>query len=292
MNIRTLTAPAAALVAFVLVAAPAHAQRRDGDRGRSAGRQDRGQAAESARPTEPRGADSAERRDRGNRDQPGVVAVPRAAQPRVIAPRGGVPRAVVPPRAGGVEPYRSYGYRPYVSRPRAYRPYVYRPYVYRPYAYRPYAYQPYAYQPYVSRPYTFRPRLRIGFGIFSGYPVPYPAYDPYYYPPPAYDYYPPPAYGYPQAYPVPPVGSVSVSPGAVAYGGVSFEITPAQTAVYVDGAYVGTVGEFYDPSSPLSLTVGAHRVELRAPGYEPLLFDIVVEEGQVIPYRGDLQPIR
>lgn len=126
------------------------------------------------------------------------------------------------------------------------------------------------------RPYVFRPRFLVGFGIYAGYPLPYP----YAYRAPVYGYP-----GYP-APPPPPVGA----PGAIAYGGLSFEISPAHAAVYVDGAYVGTVGQFYDPSQPLSLVAGVHRVEIQARGYQPLVFDVTIVAGQVIPYRGELRP--
>jgi len=36
---------------------------------------------------------------------------------------------------------------------------------------------------------------------------------------------------------------------------------------------------------------GRHRVELSAPGYEPLSFDVDVVPGQLVPYRGDMQPM-
>ena len=78
----------------------------------------------------------------------------------------------------------------------------------------------------------------------------------------------------------------------MAYGGVSLDMTPGQAAVYADGAYVGPASDFSDPSRPLSLAAGPHRIEVRAPGFAPVAFDVNVEPGQVTPYRGDLQPIR
>ena len=58
----------------------------------------------------------------------------------------------------------------------------------------------------------------------------------------------------------------------------------------MDGTYAGVADDFYDPSQPLSVTVGRHRIELQAPGLQPLVFDVDVVPGQVIPYQGDLQP--
>jgi hypothetical protein len=82
---------------------------------------------------------------------------------------------------------------------------------------------------------------------------------------------------------------VSAAPGSAAYGGVSLEISPADATVEVDGSYAGVVGDFSDPSRPLSLAAGRHHVQLQAPGYAPMGLDVDVVAGQVIPYRGDLQ---
>ena len=137
------------------------------------------------------------------------------------------------------------------------------------------------YRPY----YVFRPRLSIGFGIWAGYPVTY--YDPYYYP---YDYYP---YSTAPGYPAPPQGSVNVqpyaSPNQSNMGGVSFDITPESAEVWVDGNYMGEVGQFTASSQPLGLPAGRHHVELREPGFEVSSFDVDVIAGQVIPYQGQLQ---
>ena len=119
---------------------------------------------------------------------------------------------------------------------------------------------PYYAPRYYHRPYFFRPRLSIGFGIFAGYAVPY-------------------TYTYPYAYANAPAY----------YGGVSLEIAPFNGAVYADGVYVGVVEDFDGTRQPLTLTAGTHRIEVEAPGFEPLVFDVMVQPGQVIPYRGDLR---
>ena len=121
----------------------------------------------------------------------------------------------------------------------------------------------------------FRPRFSIGFGIFAGYPVPY-----------TYSYpYPIAVYGYRA-----PRAPVIVGPGSPDYGAVALEINPIDAEVYVDGSYAGNVGDFDGSQQPLTLTAGTHRVEVQAPGYAPLVIDVQVQPGQVIPYRGDLQP--
>jgi hypothetical protein len=119
----------------------------------------------------------------------------------------------------------------------------------------------------LSRPYySFRPRVSIGFGIFVGVPFGYPSwYDPY--------------RGY---------GAPYVGPRLARYGGISFDIQPYDAEIYVDGYRVGCVEEYSPYEGPLTLAAGRHWIELRAPGYRRLSFEITVVPGQVIPYRGSL----
>jgi hypothetical protein len=207
-----------------------------------------------------------------------------------------VERQQAAPRQAPAPGYDARGYgarrdggRPVYVAPRAVAPYRVQPRVVAPYGPRSHG-RPYDYgrRPYFfSRPYyAFRPRISIGFGIWLGYPVPYP-YVPYGYGYPYPYSYPPAAPPYPgSGYPQAPGGSAEV---AVA-GGVSFEITPADAAVYVDGSYAGTCGEFTANSQPLTLEPGRHRIEVQAEGYRPMVFDTDIIAGQVIPYRGTLQP--
>src|SRR4029077_7264386 len=145
---------------------------------------------------------------------------------------------------------------------------VYAPH-YSPRVYAPRVYAPHSYY----RPYVFRPRFSIGFGIYSGYPVPYT----YSYPYPVEVY----GYGAPR--------EVVINPGASAYGGVALDITPPDADVWVDGQYAGKVQDFDGTTQPLTLTPGTHRIEVQAQGYEPLSVDVGIQAGQVIPYRGDLR---
>jgi hypothetical protein len=108
-----------------------------------------------------------------------------------------------------------------------------------------------------------------------GYPVPFYAYP-----------YPVPVYGY-----AAPSAPVIIGPGSVRYGGVSLEISPRDASVYVDGNYAGRIQDFDGTRQPLTLTAGRHHVLVDAPGYQPWGFDVDVVPGQVLPYRGDLQPL-
>jgi len=213
----------------------------------------------------------------GGRARGGAVIVGRAA-PRGegrVAPRVYSSRVYVAPRAVRVAPIRFY--RPY---------------------------------------YTFRPRLSLGFGLSLGYPVRYSSYYGYYDPFYSYPYYPygyaspypypypyPYSYSYPSPYPAypppayppstypqsgyPPQGSIS--PSQPNTGGMSFEIQPSDAQIYVDGRYVGTVGQFSPTSQPLGLTTGRHHVRITAPGYRPMEFDADIVSGEVLPYQGTLE---
>ncbi len=153
------------------------------------------------------------------------------------------------------------------------------------------------YHPY----YAFHPHFSLGFGLWAGYPVDW-AY-PYYYP--AYPYYPNYPY-YPYAYPpgsavAPPenetrdtapdatVGTAGVQVDQSNLGGMSFEITPSNAQVFVDGKYVGPVGEFTPTTQPLGVPAGRHHVEIRNDGYKTMSFDVDIVAGQVIPYQGQME---
>jgi PEGA domain-containing protein len=230
-----------------------------------------------------------------------------------------VPRAVYPVHGGGghvavASPYyQSYYYRPYYS----FHPHfsigfgfsVGYPVVYPYYGFSAsYGYPyPYAYPP----PYAY------------GYPAPAYPYPPAYappYPPGGYAPYGSQAPGYPpygsqapgyspngsQAPGYAPYGSsapgyaprapmsntVSAQAGGQAPSGVSFEVTPANAAIFVDGTYVGAVSQFGPSSAPLRLTPGRHHVELRASGYKAFAFETDVTAGQITPFQGTLQVLQ
>ena len=154
-------------------------------------------------------------------------------------------------------------------------------------------------RPLFSRPFfSFRPRFSLGFGLTIGYPVAFP-YG-YYYAP--YDY----GYGYPDypiygmAEPVPTYpdgtyynnGDYGYEDNTSAYGGVTFDIQPANASVYIDGKFVGTVAEFSPEQPPMSLVLGRHHVDIRMQGYQTLSFDVTVVAGEVTPFQGTMQVIR
>ena len=239
-------------------------------------------------------------------------SAPRGYQNRSYVNRGTAPRAYdgrayqgqsravprsyyAPSYRGGGYNYGRPGYRGYGSHPTMVRPYFSRSY-FRPFGWA--AYHPYHF----ARPYyAFSPWLSLGFGLWVGYPVAYPwvylgDYRPtvfgtyaggsYAVAPGVPSYQPLPAPSY-QAAPVAP--SYQVAPDSSDYGGASFDIQPADADVFVDGQYVGPVGNFSADSEPLTLGIGQHRIAIQREGYRPLEWDVTIEAGMVIPYRGTLE---
>jgi hypothetical protein len=188
-------------------------------------------------------------------------------------------------RGSGSNQRATYRHPPNYGHPNSYyaRPYHSRVYVRPPHyaAYRPY-YFGHSY-------YSFRPYWNIGFGLWVGYTVPYP-YTYFYagYAPRVYgtyysttDYYSGSDYYGIEPYIAKPAVSV--------YGGVSFDIQPSDADLFIDGEFVGTVGTFSPTGEPLTLTPGEHRIAIQRNGYRPMEWDVTIEPGQVIPYRGVME---
>jgi hypothetical protein len=183
------------------------------------------------------------------------------------------------PQNGGRSPYGAN------ARPNSYyaRPYHSQAYV-RPSHYAPY--RPYYFG---SAYYSFRPYWNIGFGLWVGYTVPYP----YSY---FYDGYAPRVYGsyystsnYYSGSDYYGIEPYMAKPAVSVYGGVSFDIQPSDADLFIDGEYVGTVGTFSPAGEPLTLAPGEHRIAIQRDGFRPMEWDVTIEPGQVIPYRGVMQ---
>ena len=99
------------------------------------------------------------------------------------------------------------------------------------------------------------------------------------------DCYAPPAYGA-AVDAAPPYGSPSAPPEGDA-ATIVLQVQPSSAQIFVDGQFVGTVD---DLRSELTVAAGVHRVEFRAPGYDPLVVDVRVDGGRRITYRGALKP--
>jgi hypothetical protein len=69
-------------------------------------------------------------------------------------------------------------------------------------------------------------------------------------------------------------------------------VRPRNAEVYVDGYFAGRVDEFDGIFQALELESGGYRIELVAPGYEPLQFDVRIQPGRKTTYDGDLRRLR
>lgn len=75
-------------------------------------------------------------------------------------------------------------------------------------------------------------------------------------------------------------------------GELRLDVRPRSAEVYVDGSYAGIVDDFDGIFQSLHLEEGPHRIEIVAPGFEPIDVDVRIEAGRRTTYRGDLRPYR
>jgi hypothetical protein len=69
-------------------------------------------------------------------------------------------------------------------------------------------------------------------------------------------------------------------------------VNPNAADVFIDGAYAGRVDDFDGFLQALRIEEGPHTIEIVAPGYETLTFNVRILPGRKIDYRGDLRPYR
>lgn len=121
--------------------------------------------------------------------------------------------------------------------------------------------------------YYYYPRRYYPYG-YGAFGLGYFYYDPYSWGPAyGYDPYYPPFRGYGYGYPT---------------GELRLQVRPRDAEVYVDGYYAGRVDDFDGVFQSLTLEEGGYRIEIVAPGFEPLVFDVRVFPGRTVTYRGDL----
>jgi hypothetical protein len=72
-------------------------------------------------------------------------------------------------------------------------------------------------------------------------------------------------------------------------GALRLKVKPRDAQVLVDGYFVGTVDDFDGVFQKLSVDAGSHRIELRAPGFAPVQFEVMVVPGETITYKGDMR---
>jgi hypothetical protein len=74
-------------------------------------------------------------------------------------------------------------------------------------------------------------------------------------------------------------------------GELRLQVFPRHAQVFVDGYYGGTVDDYDGAFQALKLEAGAYQIRISAPGFEDLLFDVRIQPGQKINYRGELRRI-
>jgi len=126
-------------------------------------------------------------------------------------------------------------------------------YYYNPRRYYPYGYGAFGLGYFYYDPYTWYP------GYYSGYYGG--GYDPYFFD--RYD-----------------------------TGELRIDVSPRFADVYVDGYFAGRVDDFDGLFQALKLEGGPHHIQVVAPGFVNLDFDVRIEPGRKITYRGALQPFR
>lgn len=85
----------------------------------------------------------------------------------------------------------------------------------------------------------------------------------------------------------PPAAAASDAP---AEGFLRLRVSPRSANVFIDGGYAGTVDDFGGVSERM-LSAGTHRIELRAPGFEPVDFDARVPANDTLTFRRDMRPL-
>lgn len=131
------------------------------------------------------------------------------------------------------------------------------------------------------------PGFALGIGV-GAYRYPY-GYYPYsfgYYPY-GYSYYPY-SYRYPAYYGY----SAGYSGEYVRGGYASLRIVdvPLGAEVYVDGSNAGLVDNSDGIFQLVDLLPGSHQIEIRAPGFEPTVFEVRAAGGGTITYRARMNP--
>lgn len=138
--------------------------------------------------------------------------------------------------------------------------------------------------PPVHNNYYYYPRRSYPYG-YGAFGLGYFYYDPYAWYPNAYSSYGGygySGYGYPGYYPGRAVSDFDT-------GYLRLRVSPRQAQVFVDGYFAGEVDDYDGIVQGLKLESGTYHIEIVAPGYETLEFDVRIIPGQKIQYRGDLR---
>ncbi|MCX6538956.1 MAG: PEGA domain-containing protein [Acidobacteria bacterium] len=75
-------------------------------------------------------------------------------------------------------------------------------------------------------------------------------------------------------------------------GSIRLKVKPAQATVYVDGYYSGRVDDFDGIFQKLRLDPGPHKIEISAPGFKSISFEVNIRAGENINFQGELEIIK
>ncbi len=135
---------------------------------------------------------------------------------------------------------------------------------------------------------SYTPSFNLRF--FYGYPGYYGGYGygwPYSYNNYFYGSFGSPYYGYGGYYS--PYGYGYSGYSGRPYGGVRIDVPERDAEVFVDGYFVGSVDDFDGRLQQANLESGPHHIEIQKEGFESISFDVNVEPGRTITYRGNMR---
>ena len=69
------------------------------------------------------------------------------------------------------------------------------------------------------------------------------------------------------------------------------KMKPREAQVFVDGYFMGVVDDFDGMWQRLHLQPGPHRIEVRAEGYDTLMFEVNLQPDKTITYTGELRQL-
>jgi hypothetical protein len=130
--------------------------------------------------------------------------------------------------------------------------------------------------PPVYNHYYYYPRRAYPYG-YGAFGLGYFYYDPYRWYPGYYGYAAPGDYPY--------LGSSF----GFDVGELRLQVFPRNAQVFVDGYYAGTVDDYDGMFQALKLESGPYQIRITAPGFEDLMFDVRINPGQKVNYKGDLR---
>lgn len=79
--------------------------------------------------------------------------------------------------------------------------------------------------------------------------------------------------------------------GPEGIGSLRLKVTPRDAEVFVDGQFAGLVDEFDGVFQRLHVMPGPHRIEVRAQRYEPLTYDVLIQQHRTNTFAGALKVI-